>query len=196
MEPIDPDEQSTRLATISRVAEDMSRLVSQLLLLARHEGALSPDALQTIDGETLVQQVIDTVQTQINANHLTLQTSFPPSPVALTVEPELMRQAIANLLSNACRYTPSGGKIQVSFAVQSRWAVITVADTGIGIAAADLTHIFERFYRVDGVRSRQTGGFGLGLAIARQIVEAHQGTITVSSEPGVGTAFEIRLPHS
>lgn len=194
MEPIDPDEQSSRLSTISKVAEDMSSLVNQLLFLARQEGVLSSQVLQPMDGETLLQQIIDTVQPQIDAQELHLKTSFPAVSLMLKVEPELMRQAIANLLNNACHYTPAGGTITVSLMAQSRWGVITVADTGIGIAAADLPHIFERFYRVDGVRSRQNGRFGLGLAIAQQIVEAHGGTISVTSEPGVGSMFEVRLP--
>lgn len=194
MEPIDPEEQSNRLAIVSKVAEEMSRLISQLLLLARHEGTLPADVLETVDGTALLQEAIEVLQPQIDAKCLTLETSFPTVPATLTVEPELMRQAIANLLSNACRYTPSGGTIRVSLTLQPRRVTIAVTDTGIGIAARELPHIFERFYRVDEVRSRHTGGFGLGLAIVRQIVEAHQGTITVSSQVGIGSTFEIGLP--
>ncbi|MCM1983900.1 sensor histidine kinase [Lyngbya confervoides] len=196
MDPIDPQEQSTRLSTIAAVAEEMSHLVSQLLFLARQPGTLPANVLQTVDGQQFLQQVMDTLAPQVMAKPLTLQTSFPASPVDLTVESDLMRQAIANLLSNACRYTPAGGTITVSLKPSHRWIVIAVADTGIGIAAADLPHIFDHFYRCDGVRSRQTGGFGLGLAIARQIVEAHQGTLTVTSAPEVGSTFEIRLPRT
>jgi len=97
---------------------------------------------------------------QATAKHLTIIPPQPETTLRLWVEPDLMRQAIANLLSNACHYTPEGGTITVALAAQTRWVVIRVADTGIGIAAEALPHIFERFYRVDEVRSRQTGGVG------------------------------------
>lgn len=194
MEPVDPEEQTTRLKTIAQVAEAMGGLVSQLLFLARHEGQLPPEAFRSIDLVSLLQSVVEDYHSQARDKHLTWMSYFPSVPVILNAEPDLLRQAIANLLSNACRYTPDGGKVELRLSLQPHWAVVEVIDTGIGIEEADLSQIFNRFYRVDRVRSRQTGGFGLGLAIARQIVEAHQGQITVKSSPGQGSTFEIRLP--
>jgi signal transduction histidine kinase len=100
------------------------------------------------------------------------------------------------LVENALRYTPAGGRVQVSLRVQADEAVLTVKDTGMGIASGDLPLIFDRFYRADPARSRVASGSGLGLAIAKWIVEAHNGQIEVESEPGQGAIFHVWLPLS
>jgi signal transduction histidine kinase len=101
---------------------------------------------------------------------------------------------VRNLIDNAIRSTPAGGRVEVSLAADDGDLVLTVADDGIGIPQRDLPRIFERFYRVDRARSRETGGTGLGLAIVRHVVENHGGRISVESELGGGTTFEVRLP--
>ena len=100
----------------------------------------------------------------------------------------------ANLLDNAVRYTPTGGRVRVEVAADDGAAVLTVSDTGIGIPSRDLGRVFERFYRVDRARSRETGGTGLGLSIARHVVEQHGGSIEADSELGRGSTFRVRLP--
>ena len=101
---------------------------------------------------------------------------------------------LANLVSNALRYTPRGGQVTLSARVEDRWLLLAVADTGAGIAPADLPLVFERFYRADRARRRDAGHSGLGLAIARQLVEAHGGALTATSQVGVGSTFTVRLP--
>ena len=105
-----------------------------------------------------------------------------------------LRQVFANLIENGLKYTPAGGTIRVD--VRRNWeaVVITIADTGMGIPAEHLPHVFERFYRVDDARSRADGGFGLGLAISRAIIQVHQGRIDIASTPGQGTVFTVTLP--
>ena len=118
------------------------------------------------------------------------------------VDPRRIGQVLRNLLENALTYTPPGGRITVAAlrggfggSGESRdWVELSVADTGAGIAAADLPHVFDRFYRADRSRSRATGGAGLGLAIAKQMVEAHGGRIRVDSEIDRGTVFALTLP--
>ena len=103
------------------------------------------------------------------------------------------KQIFLNLISNAIVYTPAGGKVLVSLEESPHWVSVKVSDTGIGIEKAEIPRIFERFYRVDKARSRNTGGTGLGLSIVKHLVEAHRGLITVESDVGVGTTFTVML---
>jgi signal transduction histidine kinase len=102
--------------------------------------------------------------------------------------------AVRNLLDNAIRYTPSGGKIGAELEKVGDEAVLRISDTGEGIPTRDIERVFERFYRVDSARSRATGGTGLGLAIVKHVVEGHRGSVTVESELGAGSVFTVRLP--
>jgi len=106
----------------------------------------------------------------------------------------MLKRMLLNLLDNAVKYTPAGGEVNVTLATQNGTALIIVSDTGIGIPAAAQPHIFDRFYRVDKARSRALGGAGLGLSIARWIVEAHDGRLSVESSPGHGSTFTVELP--
>lgn len=110
------------------------------------------------------------------------------------VDPVRFRQIVGNLLANAIRHTPYGGHVDVNARTESGYLVIDVADTGEGITATDLPHVFDRFWRADRARSRATGGSGLGLSIARKLAQAHDGDITAVSAPGVGSTFTVRLP--
>lgn len=109
-------------------------------------------------------------------------------------DPVRLRQVISNLVSNAVRHTPSGGRVVLRSRVEGTELVVEVADSGSGIDAADLPHVFDRFWRADKSRNRQTGGSGLGLAITRKLTEAHHGTVSVVSTPGLGSVFTVRLP--
>jgi signal transduction histidine kinase len=112
------------------------------------------------------------------------------------VDPDKLSQAVINLLSNALKFTPAGGAVEVHVESVKEAAEIRVTDTGIGIDPKELPRIFERFYRADSSRSRATGGSGIGLSIAKAIIEAHGGSIHAASEPGKGSEFVITLPGS
>lgn len=183
-----------RLEKIAEITKSMTALISNLLLLARHSGRLNTDALQPVNLNQLLEALIHEPSIQTAAQQVQLNWKSSEYPVTIQADPELLKQAIANLILNACKYTPVGGAIEVNLSVHSRQAVIRVEDSGIGISAADLPHIFERFYRVSSSRSKTTGGSGLGLAIAQQIIEAHGGMITVQSKIGEGSIFQIALP--
>src|SRR5262249_50792019 len=114
-------------------------------------------------------------------------------PMIMAV-PEYVERAVSNLLDNAIKYTPAGGDVYLTARQQNHSIIIEVRDTGIGIPAADIPRIFERFYRVDRSRSREMGGTGLGLSIVKHVAQVHRGTIDVMSSPGNGSTFRLTIP--
>jgi len=190
----DIEAQRQRFGKIFDVAKSMNNLVNNLLFLARHAGRLSAESLQEVNLKSELVQIADEYATQEAVQHLNLTYTFPTNSVIVLGDANLLHQAVVNLLSNAFKYTPAGGQVQLRLFTQSYWAVIEVIDNGIGIPEADLPHIFERFYRVDKKRSRKTGGYGLGLSIVQQIVSAHTGHLSVKSVVDKGSTFQIFLP--
>ncbi|WP_448599770.1 sensor histidine kinase [Thermoleptolyngbya sp.] len=184
-----------RLGKIVQLAKAMSTLVNDLLFLARHEGIADQRSLQLFDMRSLLNQQVEDWQAQTHAK-LQITRDLPNHPVILRGDANLIQQVVANLLSNACRYTPAGGSVAVRLQTTEEAAIVEVSDTGIGISPEALPYIFERFYREDRARFAETGGFGLGLAIAQQIVHTHQGRISVTSEIGAGSTFTVSLPRA
>ncbi|MFD4676833.1 sensor histidine kinase, partial [Lentzea sp. NPDC058450] len=129
-----------------------------------------------------------------HATRTTHPLTLDADTVRMTADPTRLRQVLDNLLTNAAVHTPAGTAVAVKVTAENGWAVIRVSDSGPGIPEADQARIFDRFYRVDDSRTRQRGGSGLGLAVVQSLVEAHGGTIELTSRPG-STVFTIRLPR-
>jgi signal transduction histidine kinase len=124
-----------------------------------------------------------------------LKFTFQPNgPLPVDADAERCREVLLAVLDNAVKYTLAGGSVVLRTSSEAGFAVVTVSDTGIGVAAQEVERLFDRFYRVDKARSRAAGGTGLGLSIAREIVDAHHGTLDIESEPNTGTTVTLRLP--
>ncbi len=183
------DEES--MFVIQDEMERMSRLLGDLLLLARADTGGLPLRHEPVE----LDNVLFEVYRQISRieKPVTVELTAVDQAIILGDEDRL-KQLLLNLVDNAIKYTQPGGVVRLSLAKDGSWAQLVVSDTGIGIPAEDLPHIFERFYRVDKARSRAQGGSGLGLAIAKWVVQAHGGAIKVDSTVGVGTTFTVTLP--
>jgi signal transduction histidine kinase len=184
-----------RLTALREETDLLGRLVADLhelslaeagqLTLERRLAALAP----------LCQQIVAAMEPQASARGVTLALGQVDGGAVSNVDPDRIGQVLRNLVSNALRYTPTGGSITLSCRTDGKGNIIWVRDTGAGIKPDDLPHVFDRFYRGEKSRSRATGGAGLGLAIVKQLVEAHGGQVWVESTLGQGTTFFIRLPQ-
>ncbi|MCK5182520.1 MAG: ATP-binding protein, partial [Dehalococcoidia bacterium] len=184
-------------ATIHSLNEEaalLSRLINELQELSLAEAGELKLVYQAEDVIELVKQAVIPWQPQLKTKETSLSLDLPDNLPLVTIDWQRVNQVIHNLLENAVAHTGKGGTITVAAAKQGSWVEISVSDTGEGIPAQDLPNIFERFYRVDRSRARATGGSGLGLTIARRLVEAHGGIITVQSELGKGSCFSFTLP--
>ena len=198
----DPAVAGRYLAEIDREADRLGRLASVLLDLSRlEEGRAFPTAVEPVDLLPLLHAVADATALRAREAGLHLHVDLPPALPRLAVWPEEIEAVLVNLLDNAIKFTPAGGQVSLSAAAHDQRCLIRVADSGPGIPAEDLPHVFERFYRVDKARSRSdvqpgSNGAGLGLAIVKALLEQNSGQITVESQPGLGTIFTVELPFS
>jgi heavy metal sensor kinase len=182
------------LRQILHEAERTTHLIEQLLQVARADSGRESLAMQTLDLTKILGGTVGIWQQVAAARNIEFSTSIPEVDVSVMGDQTLLRRLADILLDNAFKYTPSPGSVQMALEVRQEAAVITVQDSGVGIPHEEQEKIFERFYRVDRARSREQGGVGLGLAIARWIVSQHHGTISVESRQGEGAIFRVNLP--
>ncbi|MGD9680145.1 MAG: sensor histidine kinase [Candidatus Obscuribacterales bacterium] len=182
-----------RLKRVQRSAERMRNLVADLLLLTKTEQGSAPLEMKSLSLDMLIREVLGEFSDLYEDKGVELKAESIEA-VPIEGNQQSLEIIFSNLLKNALMYTESGGSVTVGLARSGNHAVVTVADTGMGIAPADLERLFDRFFRVDESRSREDGGSGLGLAIVRAMVDNHRGSIHVESEPGKGTTFSITFP--
>jgi two-component system, OmpR family, sensor kinase len=201
---VPPAERLVALEEALHETTRMADLVESLLTLARADERRFDLHLEPVELEALVREVFETAVILGEAGGLTV-TMPVVEPATVAGDPTRLRQLFLNLITNAIKYTPRGGSVELSLESFGKTVAFSVRDTGVGISAADLTHIFERFWRADRARSRplltgdrpwmaERGGFGLGLAIGQWIAEAHGGSISVRSRLGRGSTFTVTLP--
>ncbi len=190
--PRSPEEYSAALETCLRAAKRMRPLVESLLVLARGDAGKLQLRRETFDLKNTVEDCAALVESLAAERKVSLTLDL--QPVQLHADPFRLTQVVANILTNAILYNRPGGTAQATLRSENNFAILTISDTGLGIPPEHLPRIFERFYRVEESRSRELGGAGLGLAICKSIIDAHQGTITATSEVHYGTTFVVRLP--
>jgi two-component system, OmpR family, phosphate regulon sensor histidine kinase PhoR len=195
------EDQPTSAAERKRIFEILQRnsrrlnfLLEDLLTIARLESRQITLEASPLNLESFLRQLAGDWQLKLAEKQLQLDLSFAPNLPALEADPVRLEQVFANLLDNAVKYSNSGGVVRLQAIVEGEEMVIRIADEGQGIPAADLPHIFERFYRVDKARTREQGGTGLGLSIVKHIIQVHGGTVLAQSEPEKGTTIILRLP--
>jgi signal transduction histidine kinase len=184
-----------RYDTLYAEAQHLQRLVDDLRTLSLADAGELDLNRQTMPPEDLLERLRATYAHQAGQAGIALEVQTEADLPEIDLDPDRMIQVLGNLISNALRYTPQGGRIALIAQAQNGNVRLMVRDTGQGIPPEALPRIFDRFYRGDASRQQQEGESGLGLAIARSIIEAHGGTIAVDSELGRGTVFTIELPH-
>ena len=193
-EPVAPDFIKVSLNETNR----MMRMVTDLLHLSRIDNATSHLDVELINFTAFITFILnrfDKIRAQDQEKKYELVRDYPITSVWIEIDTDKMTQVIDNILNNAIKYSPDGGKITVSMKTTDDQMILSISDQGLGIPKQDLPKIFDRFYRVDRARSRAQGGTGLGLAIAKEIIKQHNGFIWAKSEYGKGSTFTIVLPY-
>ncbi len=191
----DPTVAANMVEIIFRQSERLSQLVEDLLDLSRLEARERPLAAEPVQLQEAASRAAGVVRPKADSKGVQLMIRIPPELKASGDE-RAIEQVLLNLIENAVKYMPAAGRVEVLGKSETGQCVIEVRDSGLGIEAKHLPRLFERFYRIDKGRSRDTGGTGLGLSIVKHLVSAMRGQVTVESQPGVGSLFTVKLPQA
>jgi two-component system, OmpR family, sensor histidine kinase SenX3 len=194
----DPAQARLFAAQLKKETERLAHLITDLLDLARLESEERVEHPDFVDVRGVLMTVLARMRRVARRKNIALQWKRFGKAAEYTVygDETQLTSMFTNLVDNAIKYTPSGGRVEVTGGMEGSEIVISIADSGIGIPEGNLSRIFERFYRVDKARSKATGGTGLGLSIVRHVAENHGGRVTVESTPGEGSVFTVHLPRS
>ena len=190
----DDPEAAELAAVVSEECAEMLELINSLLEITRTESGINGLRTERTNLSAMLRRACELFQAPAEDMGIELVQYLPAEPVTVSADPVKLQRVFANLIDNALKFSDRGGKVTVTLTAERKCAVVSVGDTGCGISAADLPHIFERLYRCDASRSRP--GSGLGLTLAAAIVRAHGGTIEVASTPGEGSTFTVTIPKS
>jgi two-component system phosphate regulon sensor histidine kinase PhoR len=191
----DPSRAKNFLSIIHEHTLRLEKLINGLLDLARLENRELAVQIRSVDLRKIAEKIHSLFENDVRSKGLTFEVDIPPALAPVSADEEKLEQALGNLVQNAIKFTPSGGRVRISVSQGERDTVVAVSDTGIGISPEHQARIFERFYRVDKSRSREQGGTGLGLSIVKHIAQAHGGEVRVESEAGKGSTFSLSLPR-
>jgi two-component system phosphate regulon sensor histidine kinase PhoR len=190
----DPETARHFVTIIKKEGDQLGRLIEDILDLSRIESGKWTMKRESVYLDVLVRETANRLAAKGTELGVSMTVSLPPEIPPIPGDADRLAQVFINLVENALKYTPAGGTVTISALDRGDTVAVSVADTGVGIPKADLPRIFERFYRVDKARTRRTGGTGLGLSIVRHIVESHGGSISVTSEVGIGSTLVVCLP--
>ncbi len=190
----DAERRQHLLGRISARIQDQLQMIENLLSLSRLETGALVLNLEPARGNDILRLVINTFRPKAEGKKIDLLLRPSDEEWWMSVDRDQIRMVLDNIVDNAIKYTPPGGKVTVSASTANSLACIRVVDSGMGIKSEDLPHIFDRFFRVKGKDTRGILGSGLGLSLVQKVIEAHQGSVDVESEPGKGTSFSVNLP--
>jgi two-component system sensor histidine kinase SenX3 len=190
----DPEVMDKLIRNISKEAKRLSALVMDVIQLSRIQSAATVSITEVINLVDIVRDAIDRNSWRSEKSNITINFLMPEKAVEIYGDGEMLTAAVKNLIENAIIYSNPGSSVAVAIELEADIAKVVVKDEGVGIPKSEQARVFERFYRVDQSRSRETGGTGLGLSIVKHAALSHMGDVQLFSKPGVGSTFTLRLP--